>query len=230
MSQQLVLGLASTIRHDGSGGVADDLADVAGLATWLREHAEPLREYAAGPLREYAAESGSGPDTLDEQLRLDVVALRRAVRTLFARAVRPGPPSRADSSTLLPVPDAIDQLNRAAGQLPVRPVLSWPDDETPTVGWHGESADARLRLTSGLARAAIDFLASPARDQLLACPAPRCVRYFVKEHPRQEWCKPSCGNRARVSRHYQRHAAARPSVDPGHLPANDRHRTRTPDM
>ncbi|WNM39110.1 CGNR zinc finger domain-containing protein [Micromonospora halotolerans] len=48
---------------------------------------------------------------------------------------------------------------------------------------------------------------------LLACPAPRCVRYFVKEHPRQAWCKPSCGNRARVSRHYQRHAA-NPSDDP----------------
>jgi predicted RNA-binding Zn ribbon-like protein len=74
----------------------------------------------------------------------------------------------------------------------------------------GVPADARLRLTSGLARAAIEFLASPARDQLLACRAPRCVRYFVKEHPRQEWCKPSCGNRARVSRHYRRHAATRP--------------------
>ncbi|MFC6022810.1 CGNR zinc finger domain-containing protein [Plantactinospora solaniradicis] len=210
MSQQLVLALASTIRHDGNGGVADDLADVGGLATWLREQAEPLREYAAEPLR-FTSESESESDTAtpDEQLRLDVVALRHAVRTLFARAVRPGPPSRADASTLLPVPDAVDQLNRAAGQLPVRPVLSWPDEATPTVSWHGEAADARRRLTAGLARAAIEFLASPARDQLLACPAPRCVRYFVKDHPRQEWCKPSCGNRARVSRHYQRHAANR---------------------
>ncbi|MFC4022068.1 CGNR zinc finger domain-containing protein [Micromonospora sp. GCM10011542] len=197
MSQQLVLALAGTIRHDGNGGVVDDLADVAGLATWIREHAEPLRGYDAEP------------GTPDEQLRLDVVALRRAVRTLLARAVRPGPPSRADSSALLPVPDAVDHLNQAAGRLPVRPVLNWPDESTPTVAWRGEPADAQLRLTAGLARAAIDFLASPARAQLLACPAPRCVRYFVKEHPRQEWCKPSCGNRARVSRHYQRHAANR---------------------
>jgi predicted RNA-binding Zn ribbon-like protein len=205
MSQPLALALASTIRHDGNGGVADDLADVAGLTTWLREHADPLREYAAEP--------GPYASTPDEQLRLDVVALRRAVRTLFAHAVRPGPPSRADSSTLLPVPDAVDQLNQAAGRLPVRPVLDWPDESTPTVAWRCAPADARLRLTAGLARAAIEFLASPARAQLLACPAPRCVRYFVKEHPRQAWCKPSCGNRARVSRHYQRHAA-NPAHDP----------------
>ncbi|GAB3985513.1 CGNR zinc finger domain-containing protein [Plantactinospora veratri] len=72
-----------------------------------------------------------------------------------------------------------------------------------------EPADARIRLVAGLARATIEFLAGPARDRLAACPAPRCVRYFVREHPRQEWCKASCGNRARVSRHYRRRAADR---------------------
>ncbi|MFI7081294.1 CGNR zinc finger domain-containing protein [Micromonospora sp. NPDC049903] len=198
MSQQLVLALASTIRHDGNGGVADDLADVTGLATWLREQAEPLRAYADGPF-------AGRPD---ERLRLDVVAVRRAVRALFAHAVRPGPPSRADSSTLLAVPDAVDRLNEAAGRLPVRPVLSWPEDSTPTVAWRGTSPDARRWLTAVLARAAIEFLTGPTRVQLLACPAPRCVRYFVKDHPRQAWCKPSCGNRARVSRHYQRQTAS----------------------
>ncbi|WP_225853148.1 CGNR zinc finger domain-containing protein [Micromonospora sp. AMSO1212t] len=47
------------------------------------------------------------------------------------------------------------------------------------------------------------------RERLRACPAPRCVRYFLQEHARQQWCKPSCGNRARVARHYQRHQAER---------------------
>ncbi|MGI5520301.1 CGNR zinc finger domain-containing protein [Micromonospora sp. CA-259024] len=201
MSAQLALALASTIRHDGSGGVADDLGDVAGLTHWLREQAEPLREYVGG--RDVLASAA------DERTRLDVVAVRRAARTLFAVAVRPGPPSRADSSSLLTPPEAVDQLNQAAAALPVRPALSWPEDGVPTLRWQGEEAEARLRLTAGLARAAIEFLASPARDLLRACPAPRCVRYFVKDHARQEWCKPSCGNRARVARHYQRHTAAR---------------------
>ncbi len=60
-------------------------------------------------------------------------------------------------------------------------------------------------LTAVLAQAAIGFLAGPDRQRLRACHAPRCVRYFLKEHPRQEWCKPSCGNRARVARHHERH-------------------------
>ncbi|MDG4789095.1 ABATE domain-containing protein [Micromonospora sp. WMMD1102] len=202
MAQQLMLALTGTIRHDGNGGVADDLADVAGLTAWLEAQAEALTEYAGG--------LGAVAEWVDEPLRLDVVALRRAVRTLFARAVRPAPPSRADSSTLLDPRDAVDQLNRAAGRWPVRPVLSWPDGAGPVVGWSGGPADARIRLLAGLARAAIEFLAGPDRERLAACPAPRCVRYFLKGHPRQEWCKASCGNRARVSRHYRRRTADQP--------------------
>ncbi|MFH8467919.1 universal stress protein [Streptomyces sp. NPDC017991] len=60
-------------------------------------------------------------------------------------------------------------------------------------------------LAPALARAADAFLASPDRQRLRACLAPRCVRYFRKDHPRQGWCTPSCGNRARVARHHERH-------------------------
>jgi predicted RNA-binding Zn ribbon-like protein len=197
MAQPLTLALACTIRHDGNGGVADDLADLAGLTNWLREYADQLRQYI-GPL-DLAA------DVPDEEVRRDVVAVRRAVRTLFARAVQPAPPSRADATSLLAPATAVHQLNQAAGRLPVRPVLHWPDDAAPSVTQQTDLADPWLRLTAALARAAIEFLASPAHEQLRACPAPRCVRYFVKSHPRQEWCKTSCGNRARVARHYQRH-------------------------
>ena len=200
MSAQLALALVSTIRHDGNGGVADDLADVAGLTAWLREHAEPLREYVAG--------RDTSRVEVDERTRLDVVAVRRAARTLFAVAVRPGPPSRADSTSLLSPPEAVDRLNQAAATVPVRPVLTWEQEGTPVLTGHGEATEPRLALPAGLARAVIEFLAGATREQLRACPAPRCVRYFVKDHPRQEWCKPSCGNRARVARHYQRHTAA----------------------
>jgi predicted RNA-binding Zn ribbon-like protein len=44
-----------------------------------------------------------------------------------------------------------------------------------------------------------------ARHQLRACLAPGCVVYFIKNHPRREWCSAGCGNRARSARHYQRH-------------------------
>ncbi|MFB7310435.1 CGNR zinc finger domain-containing protein [Streptomyces sp. NPDC056192] len=36
------------------------------------------------------------------------------------------------------------------------------------------------------------------------------MRYFIKEHPRQEWCMPSCGIRPRVARHRERHRSSPP--------------------
>ncbi|GAB2893272.1 hypothetical protein GCM10027074_71620 [Streptomyces deserti] len=86
---------------------------------------------------------------------------------------------------------------------PTVPVLSWAENAEPVLDRRPvRGADD---LTAALAQAAIAFLASPDRERLRACHAPRCARYFLKEHPRQEWCEPSCGNRARVARHHERH-------------------------
>jgi predicted RNA-binding Zn ribbon-like protein len=75
-----------------------------------------------------------------------------------------------------------------------------------------DQGDATLGI---LAFAVLELLASPAADELRACQAPRCVRYF-REHRRQERCKPSCANRARVARHAERHqATATGQADPG---------------
>lgn len=76
----------------------------------------------------------------------------------------------------------------------------------PLVSRHPTGGTPRRNaLRAALARAATGFLAGRDLAALRACHAPRCVRYFVKEHPRQEWCTPSCGNRARVARHHERH-------------------------
>ncbi len=168
------LELASTIRHDGHGGVADDL-----------ETAEAARQW-----RDDVA--------WDEELRQELITLRRAVRALFARAVRPGPPSPADAHRLMPVPEALSAVNNAAALDPVAPNLSWSD--VPLVSLRSVREDARARLLAGYARSAIEFLSGPDRDKLTACTAPRCVRYFVKTHGRQEFCKTSCANRARGAR------------------------------
>ncbi|SDM31325.1 Conserved protein containing a Zn-ribbon-like motif, possibly RNA-binding [Nonomuraea maritima] len=181
------LELASTIRHDGNGGVADDLATVQSTTRWLDQQA-----MTAG-------------FAMDEQLRGEIVELRRAVRALFAQAVSPAPPSRADAHQLMPAEQALKHLNAAAAREAIVPQLTWPEGGTPRTDVLSAEPDARVRLIAGLARAAIDFLSGPQRDQLRACNAPRCVRYFVKTHGRQEWCKPSCGNRARAARHYARH-------------------------
>ncbi|WP_405726697.1 ABATE domain-containing protein [Streptomyces sp. NBC_00028] len=181
---RLALDLALTIRHDGHGGVADDLTDPAGLTTWAQAHVAP--GFVAG----------------DAELAA-VRELRAAIRALFARAVRPAAPSPADAARLMPVPDAVNLLNTVAARTPTIPLLHWAEDAQPVV--EHRAADGADDLTAVLARAAIAFLAGPDRERLRACHAPRCVRYFIKEHPRQEWCKPACGNRARVARHHERH-------------------------
>ncbi|WP_399937867.1 CGNR zinc finger domain-containing protein [Streptomyces sp. BBFR25] len=187
---RIALALALTVRHDGHGSVADDLADPAGLTAWVRAHPGVLPDAEA-----FAADASALTAVRD---------VRAAARALFARAVRPGEPSPADAARLLPVPQALRLLNEAAARTPTVPVLAWADTAEPVVRAapaQGTSAD----LAAVLAQAVIGFLAGPDRQRLRACHAPRCVRYFLKEHPRQEWCKPSCGNRARVARHQDRH-------------------------
>ncbi|HEX3778195.1 MAG TPA: ABATE domain-containing protein [Pseudonocardiaceae bacterium] len=187
--QQLALELASTIRHDGHGGVTDDLASTSGFITWLTGQAELLGDVGMVDA---------------EEVRPKVCALRGAIRSLLARAVAPRPPSKADAHRLLDPTVALAEVNAAAA-LPRVPSLDWPTDGEPTLRFRTDDVEPEAALLAALARAVIEFLAGGDRARLRACPAPRCVRYFLQDHPRQAWCKPSCGNRARVSRYYQRH-------------------------
>ncbi|MEV0681562.1 ABATE domain-containing protein [Actinosynnema sp. NPDC050436] len=169
------LEFAGTVRHDGRGGLVDDLATLDQLAAWT--DVRPV----------------------SEELRLRVVELRRAVRSLLAHAVRVG--ERLDAPHLMPLGSALDLVNDTAARVPRAARLEWGE---PVRLRYDDRAEAPERLLADLATAAIEFLAGDERENLRACPAPRCIRYFVKAHPQQQWCKPSCGNRARVSRHYRR--------------------------
>ncbi|WP_019809097.1 CGNR zinc finger domain-containing protein [Saccharomonospora halophila] len=183
------MDLANTLRHDGQGGVTDDLATPAATARWLRQWHELV--------------PGEPPD-VDGELHARLLGLRTAVRALFAHAVAPGPASRADTRPLMPKDEALAGLNAAATTDPVVPELHWPGESTPTRRMRSTETDARTCFVAALARAAIAFLGGPDRERLRACAAPRCVRYFVQVHGRQQWCAPSCGNRARVARHHRR--------------------------
>lgn len=194
MSKYLALALASTIRHDGDGGVADDLADVDGLTAWVHEQAAQLGDSARGFIADVAA--------LEQ-----IIALRRAVRALFAHAVRPGPPSRADAGRLLPMPKALKHINHVAAAVPVTLQMRWPGAAAPIAVVLDPESDAVTRMGAAIARDTIGFLSGPDRASLRACTAPRCVRYFLQDHGRQEFCKPTCAARARAARHYQRHKA-----------------------
>ena len=59
-----------------------------------------------------------------------------------------------------------------------------------------------------LAASAIEVFGGQQRDQVRACGRwPLCVLFFVKNHPRRDYCSPACANRARAMRHHDRHQA-----------------------
>jgi predicted RNA-binding Zn ribbon-like protein len=213
----LAFALAATIKHDGHGGVADLLATRAEAAAWVADHQDLVTEVLGRPLvgpgaaaaaisgTKLAADGEFLPETrgagMDEELWRGLVEIRRAVRALFARAVAPGAPSKADADRLMDADVAVRAVNRAAERLGARE-LEWPADDAPVLRWAGQTD-----LIAAVGRSTIEFLTGPDRGRLRACPAARCVKYFLQDDPRQMWCSASCGNRERVNRHYRkRHA------------------------
>lgn len=197
----LAFALAATIKHDGHGGVADLLSTPEAAAAWLAEHEQLVAHVLGSDLGRFVHPNRAEilPNTGDE-----LVQIRRAVRALFARAVAPGAPSKADAGRLMDVEDALRMVNRAADELGTTH-LEWA--EAPVLRWAHRTEDPVALLIGAVGRSAIDFLAGPDRVRLRACPAARCVKYFLQDDPRQTWCSPACGNRERVNRHYRRRTA-----------------------
>jgi predicted RNA-binding Zn ribbon-like protein len=181
---RVALALVGTIAHDGEGGVADHFAEDREVDAWLAEHFP-----------------GLAPRRRDEAERLR--AIRFAARSAFAAAVAPHPASRVERQRRMSDREAGELLTAALAALDAKPAF--------TIGEHGvrlESATAATGQTlveGTLALAVADFLTGPLAPRLRSCQAPRCVRYFVQDHGRQQWCKASCGNRARAARFAERH-------------------------
>ncbi|MFF0264367.1 CGNR zinc finger domain-containing protein [Kribbella sp. NPDC004536] len=189
----LAFALAATIKHDGHGGVADLLSTPEQASAWLAAQSADLGRFLP-PSR---AENLPNPD---EMLR-ELVRMRRAVRALFARAVAPGAPSKADADQLMGVDEALTVVNAAAARLGTAELV-W--DEEPSSRWAYATEDPVNLLGGAVGRSVIEFMVGPDRQRLRACPAARCVKYFLQDDPRQTWCSPTCGNRERVNRHYRK--------------------------
>jgi predicted RNA-binding Zn ribbon-like protein len=174
---------ANTLVHDGRGGVDDLLCSTAAARIWLTGH-------------------GLSPHADYESL----LAARSATRALFAAAVAPHPASRADNGrTAMPAATALQVLTGNVDAL--APAIRYAYDAGRVTVTRSTGLPANAATVGILSFAVLELLASPAAAELRACQAPRCVRYFRK-YRRQEWCKPSCANRARVARYAQRHLGA----------------------
>ena len=157
----------NTIWAD-TAGVHDDLTTPAALHDWLVT--------VCG--RDADALEGPRPDELAEAKHL-----RNSLRRLAAFCTddhRPAAQSPVDS-----VDDAVAAVNRAVthrprAQLVIRDGRLHRDRPAP-------ASPTRIALAE-LAHDSIDMLAGPTATKLRACHAPGCVRYFVRSHPRREWC------------------------------------------
>jgi predicted RNA-binding Zn ribbon-like protein len=122
--------------------------------------------------------------------------LRDAVRALMAAAAEGNElPTRAVAT--------VNRASRAAPRF-----VQLRDGATV------DGSRARTRadeVLGAIAASAIELLGGPDRELVRVCRAPRCGLYFLADREGRQWCSPSCGNRARVARHYARRARPRPA-------------------
>jgi predicted RNA-binding Zn ribbon-like protein len=131
---------------------------------------------------------GSVPDA-EARLR-DFRRLRAAIRGLLAAA--------AEGEELPET--AVATVNRASAAAP-----SFVQLRVPAEAVVESRARTRVDATFGaIAASAVEVLGGPDRERIRVCAAPSCGLFFLAGRQRQQWCTPSCGNRARVARHYAR--------------------------
>ena len=173
-------------------GVHDDLAEPADLDAWLN---------ALGI-------DSHGASATEDDLR-SAIRLREALRLLAAHATFDDRPAAA--SAIADLGEAVTALNEEAAKLPPPAIAAGPSGLRRAK--HPPASAVRIGLAN-VAQQAMALLADHG-DELRACHAPGCVFYFVKTHPRREWCSVACGNRARAARHYDKireHRAEQPPM------------------
>ncbi|MEV8437963.1 ABATE domain-containing protein [Actinosynnema sp. NPDC051121] len=193
LGEPLPVELMNTVWADRDG-VHDALRDRDGTRAWL--HAVAAR----ADLAPADLDALTAPDL--DHLRGRLVGLRDAVRRLACEAT--GDPRPSAASDVRDREAAVAVLNGAAAATPRWSALSWPPGQAPSR--HSRTGGPAVSAAvSALAEDAIALFTGDSRRLLRACLAPNCVLYFLKDHPRREWCSAGCGNRARSARHYQRH-------------------------
>ena len=175
--------LMNTIWADRAG-VHDDLRTTRDLADWL-----------------VAISATDGPVRVTKDDVARARRLRDALRRLAALCT--DDTRVAAASEVEDIDVAIGEINSLVAVCPPTPRLALLDGrligDTATIG------PPVTRALTAVASEAIELFTGADSPQLRACQAPGCVLYFLRDHPRREWCSTACGNRARAARHYRRH-------------------------
>jgi predicted RNA-binding Zn ribbon-like protein len=173
--EPLALDLVNTVAGP-PGNEVDLLGTPAALRAWLTAQQARL---------------GSA----DGEIDLEAVHALRAHIAAAIHAACAGQP---------PPPTALRAITAALRNAPAHQELGW-DGETVTTTPR-RTGNPTTILLAQLAAAAAELLASPAIRQVRRCEGRNCRMLFLPASPRRRWCSPTvCGNRARVTRYYQRH-------------------------
>jgi predicted RNA-binding Zn ribbon-like protein len=176
--QGLAIDLADTLVAALPGEFVDHLGDAAQLNRWLELEREWL-----------------GPVGLGEAPALaEVHKLREAIRTLFFAAAR---------NEALPLA-AARVVNRFSAGATWHRQLDLSDQSVPRLAYARSRGSRASQVLAAIAASAIDLLAGPDRQRLRICAAPSCGMFYLERKAGHRWCSVSCGNRARVARHYER--------------------------
>lgn len=175
--------LMNTIWAD-TRGVHDELTSPVAFAEWLAAVTDYERSDLGGTSQRELAEA---------------LLLRDSLRRLAAYSTGDERPSA--QSPVSDLDEAVAAVNAVLADSP-QTELALRDGRLRATRPRRASA-ARSALAQ-LGQDAVELLTGPAAVKLRACNAPGCVLYFVKTHPRREWCSEGCGNRVRAARHYQR--------------------------
>lgn len=179
LGEPLAVEFANTLFTD-RGRPFDALTTRDALARWLHANAERIDAPLPGRLPRDAVDLAR--------------ELRATIRRLLAAAVDGEPPPAA----------TVRRLNEVAALSRLTPRLRWSAAEPPKACLSQSGAGRLEALLALVAQSAIDVLGGSGAGRLRRCDAPGCINYYVKDHPRRAWCSPTCGNRVRVARHYQR--------------------------
>ncbi|GAA0343895.1 CGNR zinc finger domain-containing protein [Actinoallomurus spadix] len=193
LGEPLPIELMNTVWGDRDG-VHDALDGPSGAEAWLRAVLPRIEPLTAADLDGLTADDA---EDLARRLR----ALRDALRRLAAEAT--GDPRPAAAAPVRDLAAAVAVVNEAAGAAPRWSALTWAPGGTPARSVRA-GGRAPAAAVSAVAEETVALFGRPDRLRLRACLAPGCVLYFLKDHPRREWCSTACGNRVRAARHYRR--------------------------
>ncbi|WP_294567683.1 ABATE domain-containing protein [uncultured Arthrobacter sp.] len=178
-AEPLPVRLMNTI-WTAHGTVRDELQQPADIDDWFRS-------------------TGFTPEGVSAAELASALTLRTALRRVAAHAS--GDSRAAAGGADGDVADAVGTINAALTPAPVDRMALGKD------GFRAESEPAGNTVADGLAAVsaqAVALFTAADGSNIRACMAPGCVVYFVKNHPRREWCSVTCGNRSRAARHYRR--------------------------